>query len=77
VLAAAGESARLLERAGGGIVVPPEDAQALANAVRWLAEHPRDAAAMGKRGREFAQGRLRSEQAARLEQVLLDVVERS
>ncbi len=76
VLAAAGESARLLERAGGGIVVPPEDSHALANAVRWLAEHPRDAKAMGKRGREFAQGRLRSEQAARLEHVLLDVVER-
>jgi glycosyltransferase involved in cell wall biosynthesis len=72
ILSAAGESARLLELAGAGMVVPPEDAEALSGAVRWLAGHPDEAGEMGRRGREFARGRLRSAQAARLEQVLLD-----
>ena len=73
VLAAAGESARVLERAGAGVVVPPEDPDALAAGVRWLAEHPAEAEEMGARGRAFAATRLRSVQAARLEQVMLDL----
>jgi glycosyltransferase involved in cell wall biosynthesis len=73
LLSAAGEAARILELAGAGIAVPPEDPQALAAAATWLAEHPREAAAMGARGREFARKRLRSIQAERLEQVLFDV----
>jgi glycosyltransferase involved in cell wall biosynthesis len=73
ILSAAGESARILERAGAGIVVRPESPVDLAAAIRWLAEHPAEAAAMGKRGREFAAARLRSVQAERLEQLLLDV----
>jgi glycosyltransferase involved in cell wall biosynthesis len=73
VLAAAGESARLLDRAGAGIVVAPEDPDALAAAVRRLAADRDAAAAMGERGRAFARRRLRIDQAARLEQVLLDV----
>jgi glycosyltransferase involved in cell wall biosynthesis len=71
ILSAAGESARLLELAGAGLVVPPEDPEALSSAVRWLTEHPGEAGDMGRRGREFARGRLRSVQAARLERVLL------
>jgi glycosyltransferase involved in cell wall biosynthesis len=73
VLSAAGESARILEGARAGIVVAPESPGELAAAIRWLAEHPAEAAEMGRRGREFAAGRLRSVQAARLEQLLLDV----
>ena len=73
ILSAAGESARILERAGAGVVVRPESPADLAAAIRWLAEHPAEAAAMGKRGREFAAARLRSVQAERLEQLLLDV----
>jgi glycosyltransferase involved in cell wall biosynthesis len=74
VVAAAGEAARLLEIAGGGIVVPPEDPGALAGAVRHLAENPAEAHRMGERGRQFARRRLRSVQAERVEALLLDVV---
>jgi glycosyltransferase involved in cell wall biosynthesis len=73
VLSAAGEAARILERSGAGIVVAPESPDDLARAVRWLAEHPAEAAAMGARGRRFASQRLRSVQAERLEQVLQHV----
>jgi glycosyltransferase involved in cell wall biosynthesis len=60
-------------RSGAGVVVPPEDPQALAAAVRRLAADPGAAADYGRRGREFARRRLRSVQAARLEQVLLSL----
>lgn len=74
VVAAAGEAARIVDSARAGISVPPESPSELATAVRWLADHPREAKQMGERGREFALRRLRSTQAERLEQVLFDVV---
>ena len=77
VLSARGEAAGILALAQAGIAVEPEDPDALADAVRWLVAHPVEADEMGLRGREFARRRLRSEQAARLEQVLLDVARRS
>jgi glycosyltransferase involved in cell wall biosynthesis len=76
VLAAAGESARLLSIAGGGLSVPPEDPAAMSGAIRWLVEHPDEAREMGRRGREFARSRLRTIQSARLEQVLLEAASR-
>jgi colanic acid biosynthesis glycosyl transferase WcaI len=53
VLAAEGEAARLIHSAGAGVVVPPEDFQSLASAIRTLLEHPDIAAKMGANGREF------------------------
>lgn len=76
VLAAAGEAAHLVERSGAGVVVPPENPQALADGLRRLASSPAERARMGERGRAFAAGRLRSVQAARLEEVLLEVARR-
>jgi glycosyltransferase involved in cell wall biosynthesis len=76
IVAAAGEAVHVLERAGAGIVVPPENPVALAAGIRHLIDSPHEARAMGERGREFAAGRLRSVQARRLEQVLLDVAPR-
>ncbi|HET7567380.1 MAG TPA: glycosyltransferase [Gaiellaceae bacterium] len=73
LLSARGEAARILALAGAGVPVTPEDPEALATAVRGLASDPAAAAAMGERGRLFAARRLRSQQAERLEQVLLDV----
>ncbi len=74
IVSAAGEAARILEIAGAGLAVPPEDPEALAGAIRELAADRERAAEMGRRGRQFASHRLRSVQAARLEELLLDVV---
>ena len=73
LLAAAGESARLVEMAKAGLVVPPEDPQALAEAAAWLRSHPDEAGEMGRRGAAFARSRLRSHQAKRFEQLLFDL----
>jgi glycosyltransferase involved in cell wall biosynthesis len=73
ILSAAGVSANLVNEADGGIVVPPEDPQALAEAVRALIDDPEEASRLARNGREFVRPRLRSTQSARLERVLLDV----
>ena len=76
ILSAAGEAEDIVRRAGSGIVVAPEDPRALADGISWLRAHPDDARQMGERGRVFARKRLRSNQAKRLEELLLDVVAR-
>ena len=49
-----GDAAELIERAGAGVVVEPQNAGALAGAVLDLARRPRnELAAMGARGRDF------------------------
>lgn len=53
VLAAEGEAARLVQAAGAGIVVPPEDHDSIASAIRSVLGHPRVAAEMGASGRRF------------------------
>ncbi len=77
VLAAAGESARILRSARAGIEVPPEDPQALAEALLHLQRNPNEAHAFGESGRAFARTRLRSVHAERLEALLLDVAGRN
>ncbi len=42
---------RDLLKDGGGILVPPKDTQALAEAMRWMVGHPEEAAEMGRTGR--------------------------
>jgi glycosyltransferase involved in cell wall biosynthesis len=71
ILSATGEAARIVNQARSGVVVEPENPVALADAIRWLREHPHEALRMGQFGREFARKRLRSVQAERLEEVLL------
>jgi glycosyltransferase involved in cell wall biosynthesis len=53
VMAAEGEAARLIQKAGSGIVVPPENHELLANAIRTLLHHPEIASQMGASGRKF------------------------
>jgi glycosyltransferase involved in cell wall biosynthesis len=71
ILSAAGEAVKVLEQAGAGIAVPPEDPAAIACAVEQLAADRPQAEAMGKRGRTFVEAHYsRQEQAQRLERVL-------
>jgi colanic acid biosynthesis glycosyl transferase WcaI len=49
------EIARVVERAGAGLTVPPEDPGALADAIRRLLASPDEAAEMGRRGRDYVE----------------------
>ena len=73
ILSARGEAARIVESAGAGVVVEPENPDALARGANWLAEHAQEASEMGKRGQVFARTRLRRVQAERVERVLVHV----
>jgi glycosyltransferase involved in cell wall biosynthesis len=52
-----GEAAAILDQSGGAIVVPPEDSEAIADAVLRLAAAPSLSESMGMRGREFVAAR--------------------
>lgn len=52
---AEGTAARVIEKSGGGIVVPPEDPEVLAQAIIDLYAHPNKLKDLGKRGREYAE----------------------
>ena len=64
ILSARGEAARLVEEAGAGIVVPPEDPAALANAFEELAADPDRRARLGRAGRRLVEERFGREQRA-------------
>ena len=69
-----GEGARVVEEAGGGIVVPPGDGAAMAKAVLALRDDPATAAAMAARGRRYVEERYsRAASAARLEAVVREL----
>jgi glycosyltransferase involved in cell wall biosynthesis len=55
VLGVEGESRQLVEDAGAGIGITPEDGRELAEAVRSLAADPQKRAAMGDSGRRFVE----------------------
>lgn len=48
-----GEASRLLEQANGGIRVPPEDANALADAIRTLSQNPSLCRTLGENARRY------------------------
>ncbi|MGH2693931.1 MAG: glycosyltransferase family 4 protein [Actinomycetota bacterium] len=50
------EIAHVVQRAGAGLAIPPEDPEALAKAVRRMLEGPDEARRMGEAGRSFVEG---------------------
>jgi glycosyltransferase involved in cell wall biosynthesis len=69
-----GEAADLVEASQAGVVVPPEDPEALRGAVERLAGDPALARSLGENGREFVVGHFeRGEIARRFEQLLREV----
>jgi glycosyltransferase involved in cell wall biosynthesis len=42
----------IVEGAGCGLLVDPLDVQGVADAIRWLLEHPEESSAMGQKGRD-------------------------
>lgn len=71
VLVAAGREARsIVEEVGCGLVVPPEDGDALANAIRTLAADPDLASRLGAAGRSAAHRYSRARQVERMIEIL-------
>ena len=49
-----GTAARAVKQSGGGWVVPPEDPEAIAEAIRRLHSDPEQVAQLGRQGRQYA-----------------------
>lgn len=58
-----GTAARAIRQSGGGVIVPPEDSQALAKAVLDLYNHPEKVKTLGYNSRKFAVEQYAFEQA--------------
>jgi colanic acid biosynthesis glycosyl transferase WcaI len=51
---AGGTAAKAIQKSGGGVVVPPENPEELANAILELYKNPEKAEALGQQGRQYA-----------------------
>ncbi|BCL34933.1 glycosyltransferase family 4 protein [Nostoc sp. MS1] len=58
-----GTAAKAIKQSGGGVVVPPEDPQALATAILDLYKHPEKAKTLGYNSRKYAMEQYAFEQA--------------
>jgi glycosyltransferase involved in cell wall biosynthesis len=67
-----GEAAELVRGSGCGLLVPPEDGEALARGVLTLARDPGRARALGRAGRETARRHARSRQVDRLNELIVE-----
>jgi len=77
ILAASGEAQALVENAGAGICVPPEDPAAMVRAILFLKDHPDLCVEMGRNARHFIAAHYdRRAIAARVEQALIGLVPR-
>jgi glycosyltransferase involved in cell wall biosynthesis len=71
VVATGGEPQRLVSAREAAVCVPPEDAGALAAAIRRLRDEPKFADGVAERGMAFASDHVRERGVDRLEEVLL------
>ncbi|MER3432574.1 MAG: colanic acid biosynthesis glycosyltransferase WcaI [Leptolyngbya sp. ERB_1_1] len=69
-----GSAAKAIEKSRGGIVVEPEDPEALANQILKLYHHPEFAARLGEKGRQYAIERYSFEQALTQYEALFESV---
>lgn len=53
-----GEGARMVQQAKAGLVIPPQDPVALAEAVRYIINHPHEATELGQNGRIYVEAHL-------------------
>ncbi len=75
MFAGAGDTADLLKAANAGLVVEPENPEALAEAILYLYNNPKKRRDMGENGRRFVLEHYPREKLLKeLEQVLLQVV---
>lgn len=75
LLAIEGEAIDVIEASGAGLVVPPEDASALAEAVLFLRDNPAQRLAYGQHGRDYVTEHYsRQKLAARLTQLLQEKI---
>ena len=74
VLSVAGEAQTIMDEVGGGLAAPPEDAQAMAAAIRRLRDRPDEARRMGQAGFQAVLQRYSRERlAGELERLLRTV----
>jgi glycosyltransferase involved in cell wall biosynthesis len=64
ILGVLGESAQLLQKAEAGVVIPPENVEALVEALRTLALNPQESIRMGRNGRTFVAAELERDKLA-------------
>jgi glycosyltransferase involved in cell wall biosynthesis len=64
ILGVDGQARALLEQARGGIVIEPENSEALVDAVRYLAANRETASELGRNGREYIVRKLSRRQTA-------------
>ena len=70
------QAAQTIERARGGVIVPPEDAASLAEAILRLRDDSAERARLARRGRAFAEEHFASERVlARIERLLAAAAE--
>lgn len=69
-----GSAAKAIEKSRGGLVVEPENPQALADTIVHLYEHPELADAYGKQGRQYALDKYSFEQALNQYEALFERV---
>ncbi len=74
ILTARGEAATLLEAAGAGVSIPPEDSAALARAIEALYRDPHHRSRLGKNGRAYVVRHLSRRQTANAYMALLHSV---
>jgi len=64
ILAVEGQASRIVEEAGAGLIIQPEDSAALAQAVEELFAGPQLAETLGRKGREYILQKFSREQTA-------------